>query len=80
MIEHTSWDLRGGEDLEERVRQYYAALGLQRVQATIRETSTRSERVLRNGGFAYEGLLRAGDPQSAGALIGLDVPHRQCYE
>ncbi len=37
----------------------YAALGLQRVQATVLETNTRSERVLRKCGFAYEGLLRA---------------------
>ena len=123
VIEHTSWDLRGYEDLEECVRQYeapdpqsalrfaivdecraglagtigfhsvsrthrsaelaydlaprywgrgiatavcaavtgwsYAALGLQRVQATVLETNTRSERVLRNCGFSYEGLLRA---------------------
>ena len=123
MIEHTRWDLRVCEDLQERVRQYeapdpqsaicfgmveespaclagtigchsvsrthrgaelaydlaprdsgrgiatavcaavtgwsYAALGLQRVQATVLETNTRSERVLHNCGLSYEGLLRA---------------------
>ncbi len=135
MIEHTRWDLRVCEDLQERVRQYeapdpqsaicfgmveespaclagtigchsvsrthrgaelaydlaprdsgrgiatavcaavtgwsYAALGLQRVQATVLETNTRSERVLHNCGLSYEGLLRAyrlvrgvaGDPR-----------------
>ncbi len=36
----------------------YAALDLQRVQATVLETNMRSERVLRRCGFAFEGLLR----------------------
>ena len=37
----------------------YGALGLQRVPATVLETNIRSERVARNCGFAYAGLLRA---------------------
>lgn len=37
----------------------FEALALRRVQATVLETNTRSERVLRRCGFAYEGLLHA---------------------
>lgn len=37
----------------------YEALHLQRVQATILETNTRSERVLQKSGFVYEGFLRS---------------------
>lgn len=34
-------------------------LGLRRVQATVLESNARSERVLRKGGFTYEGMLHA---------------------
>ena len=37
----------------------YEALRLQRVQAIVLETNTRSERVLCKCGFEYEGLLRS---------------------
>jgi [ribosomal protein S5]-alanine N-acetyltransferase len=37
----------------------YQALRLVRVQATVLESNTRSERVLEKCGFRYEGLLRA---------------------
>ena len=37
----------------------YGALDLLRVQATVLDTNSRSERILQKCGFAYEGLLRA---------------------